>query len=286
MLCYTATGDTRPHEAVADMELALRQGIDVVSTSVVSLVHPASAADRRMVRSLEAACAEGGTSCFTSGIDPGAANDLLPLTLFSLCTRVDRIQVTENLDYATYDVGAVLFDIFGFGGALDQTPMILLPGVLSMTWGCAIHLMAEGLGVEVEEIRESHERLAADRDITVAGRVVEKGTQAAMRFQVAGVVGGQERIVVEHITRIAPDVAPEWPPPAGGYHVVLEGNPNITVDFEMVGEDGDHNTGGLVVTAMRVLNAIPAVKAARAGLLTPLDLPLITGRGAMSHAVA
>jgi 4-hydroxy-tetrahydrodipicolinate reductase len=30
---------------------------------------------------------------------------------------------------------------------------------------------------------------------------------------------------------------------------------------------------------MRVLNAIPAVVAAPPGLLTPLDLPLITGRG-------
>ena len=47
----------------------------------------------------------------------------------------------------------------------------------------------------------------------------------------------------------------------------------------MMGEDGDHNTGGLLVTAMRVLNAIPAVCAAPPGLLSTLDLPLVTGKG-------
>jgi 4-hydroxy-tetrahydrodipicolinate reductase len=42
----------------------------------------------------------------------------------------------------------------------------------------------------------------------------------------------------------------------------------------MVGEDGDHNTGGLIATAMRIINAIPSVCAAEPGLLSTLDLPL------------
>jgi 4-hydroxy-tetrahydrodipicolinate reductase len=50
----------------------------------------------------------------------------------------------------------------------------------------------------------------------------------------------------------------------------------------MVGEDGDHNTGGLVVTAMRLLNAVPAVCAAEPGLLSGNDLSIIAGRHLMS----
>ncbi|MBO0865871.1 MAG: diacylglycerol kinase, partial [Mycobacterium sp.] len=42
---------------------------------------------------------------------------------------------------------------------------------------------------------------------------------------------------------------------------------------------GDHNHAGLVATAMRVVNAIPAVVAAPPGIRTTLDLPLVTGRG-------
>jgi 4-hydroxy-tetrahydrodipicolinate reductase len=47
----------------------------------------------------------------------------------------------------------------------------------------------------------------------------------------------------------------------------------------MLGSDGDHNTAGLKATAMRLVNAVPAVIAAEPGLLTALDLPLVTGLG-------
>jgi 4-hydroxy-tetrahydrodipicolinate reductase len=49
----------------------------------------------------------------------------------------------------------------------------------------------------------------------------------------------------------------------------------------MMGADGDHNTAGLVGTAARLVNTIPAVCAAPPGLLSVLDLPLITGKGLM-----
>jgi 4-hydroxy-tetrahydrodipicolinate reductase len=62
----------------------------------------------------------------------------------------------------------------------------------------------------------------------------------------------------------------------------LEGSPTYTLDFEMMGEDGDHNTGGLVATGMRIINAIPAVCAAPPGVISTLDLPLVTGRGLLS----
>ncbi|MDX1650079.1 MAG: dihydrodipicolinate reductase, partial [Myxococcota bacterium] len=39
-VCYTATADLRPMEAVDDMARILRSGKDVVSSSVVGLVHP------------------------------------------------------------------------------------------------------------------------------------------------------------------------------------------------------------------------------------------------------
>jgi 4-hydroxy-tetrahydrodipicolinate reductase len=46
-----------------------------------------------------------------------------------------------------------------------------------------------------------------------------------------------------------------------------------------MGTDGDHNTAGLKATAMRLVNAVPMVIAASPGLVTALDLPLVTGRG-------
>jgi 4-hydroxy-tetrahydrodipicolinate reductase len=106
---------------------------------------------------------------------------------------------------------------------------------------------------------------------------------AGLRFEIQGIVGGEPKIVIEHVTRMHDDVAPDWPQPLGkgGYRVMAKGSPNLQIDFQMEGESGDHNEAGLLTTAMRVLNAIPAVCAAPPGLLSVLDMPLVTGRGLM-----
>jgi hypothetical protein len=242
---------------------------------------------QQMVERLEAACREGGTSCFTSGIDPGFANDLLPITLLGVCERVDSVRIQEILNYATYEQPEVLFHTMGFGQELDQTPLLLLPGVLGFAWGGVIRMIAEAAGAEVEEVREVFERATLDRDIVLPYGTVKAGTQAGLRFEVQGIVGGEPRIIAEHVTRLDDEVAPEWPTQEGTqgfYRVMVDGSPSLDCRLEIESEDGDHNTGGLVVTAMKVLNAIPAVVEAPPGVLSAIDLPIIGGRGSMHQA--
>ncbi len=280
VVSYMATGDLRPKEAVDDLCRVLAAGIDVVSTAVVPLVYP-PAADKRAVAKLEEACRAGDASCFTSGIDPGFANDLLPLVLSGFCSRIESVRVAEILNYDTYDQPDVLFGMFGFGQPLDTVPLILAPGVLSMTWGPTVRMLAAELGVELDDLREVHERVPAPETFAIPSGTIDAGTTAALRFEVQGVVDGRPAIVLEHVTRLRDDLAPEWPAPpsGGGYRIDITGDPTWRCELGMVGADGDHNHGGLLATAMRLLNAIPDVCAAPAGLLVPSDLPLITGRG-------
>ena len=277
-VCYTATADRRPFDAVKDIARILASGKNVVSSSVVGLVHPTSLrAD--ITNQLEDACRQGRSSFLTSGIDPGFANDTLPLVLSGLCEHWNEIRVQEIINYATYDQPVVLFETMGFGGSLDETPLILNPGVLTFAWGGTVRLLAEGLGVELDEIREVHERRPATRPIHIGDHVVEAGTTAALRFEIQGIVGGRPAIVVEHVTRLDDSLAPEWPSGSGSYRVLIDGSPGMKCEFEFWDEHGDHAVGGVVLTATRLVNAIPAVCAAPPGLLSALDLPLITGRG-------
>ncbi len=276
---YTATADLRPGEAIADMARILAAGVNVVSSSVVPLIYPPHVAPE-MRRPLEEACRTGGSSCFTSGIDPGFANDLLPLALVGTCEYVDSVRVMEIVNYNTYDQPQVLFETMGFGQPLDATPLLLIPGVLGFAWGGVVRSIAQGLGVEIEELRESHERLPAPESIDLGFGVVEAGTTAALRFEVEGLVDGRPVVVLEHVTRLDDSLAPDWPQPVGhsGYRVIVSGNPNYTLDLQMMGDDGDHNTAGLVGTAGRIVNAIPAVCEAAPGLLSVHDLPLVALR--------
>ena len=187
----------------------------------------------------------------------------------------------ELLDYSTYDSATVMFDVMGFGKPMDETPMLLMPGVLSLAWGSVVRQIAAGLDIELDELKETVVKLPAPDTFEIASGTIEKGTMAALRFEVLGMYRGRPAVVLEHVTRLRTDLGPDWPQPAGQgcYRVEVKGEPIYTVDMQLMGTDGDHNTAGLKATAMRLVNAVEAVVAAPAGLVTALDLPLITGRG-------
>ena len=106
--------------------------------------------------------------------------------------------------------------------------------------------------------------LPAPDTFEIASGAIEAGTAAALRFEVSGMLGGRAVCVLEHITRLRADLGPDWPQPAGQgcYRVVVTCEPNYTLDLQLLGTDGDHNTAGLKATAMRLVNAVPAVVAA------------------------
>ena len=97
----------------------------------------------------------GGASLFVSGIDPGFATDALPVLLTSICGRVDRIRMMEIMSYEHYDDADTQFRWFGFGAPMDSPlPPYLAPGRLTRYWGPTVELVAAGIGVEIDEIRE------------------------------------------------------------------------------------------------------------------------------------
>lgn len=277
---HTAMADHRLFEAIEDLARLLRAGINVVSSGPVFLQYPYGTADDMAKPVIEAAL-EGGASLWVNGVDPGFANDWLPLVLTGVSERIDEVRCLEVLNYATYNQPMIVFDVMGLGRSMDNVPMLLQPGVLSMAWGSVVHQIAAGLDVLLDNVEEWYERLPAPETFDISSGVVEQGTVAGLHFEVRGMRAGRAVIVLEHVTRLRDDIGPDWPQPAGQgcYRVVVSGEPNYTLDLQLLGSDGDHNTAGLKATAMRLVNAVPAVVAARPGLLSALDLPLITGRG-------
>ncbi|MBW2243981.1 MAG: diacylglycerol kinase [Deltaproteobacteria bacterium] len=277
---YTATADLRPMEAVDDVCRILRSGKNVVTSSLIQLVHP-SGFGPEVEKRIAEACRIGGASFFASGIDPGFANDVLPLVLSGLSERWTQIRIREIVNYASYDQPEVVLGTMGFGKPLDETPLLLQPGVLSVAWGGTIRMLAAGLGLELDEISQETEAQAAPRDLETAMGTIEAGTRAAIRFEVQGIVDGVKRLVVEHVTRMHDDVAPDWPQSEGGYHIIIEGVPRLVCKLDMEDEHGDHAVGGVILTATRIVNAVPAVVAAEPRPLAALDVGFVTGRGLM-----
>jgi hypothetical protein len=278
---YTATADTRPDDAFADLVACLEAGANVVSTSFYPLLHPASA-PTPMIEAVERACATGDASVFVSGIDPGWALDILPMLVSGVSAGIEEIRVQEIFNYALYDAPDVVRNVIGFGGPMDTTPLMLLDVALEMVWAPMVRILAESLGVELDAIATHVERRPLERTVEVPGMgTFVAGTQGAFRFEVQGVVDGRPRLVMEHVTRIDDDCAPDWPvstAPGGIHRVRITGHPNldVTIHGTEPGEPGAAG-GGNATAANRIVNAIPAVCDAPAGLLSVLDLPPITG---------
>ncbi|MGE2722230.1 diacylglycerol kinase [Mycolicibacterium celeriflavum] len=279
---YCAMGDTRLPDAMADVRKILAAGIDVVGSGLGVLQYPWQVIPDKYIQRIEDAAREGNSTVFMTGVDPGFVTDLLPFALAGTCQSIEQIRTMEIADYASYDGATVMFDVMGFGNEIGDLPMLYQPGVLSIAWGTAIRQLAAGLGVEVDEIKDSVEQEPAPEDFDVAVGTIKKGTVAAVRFQIEGMVAGKPVIVVEHVTRLRGDLRPDWAQPAqpgGSYRVEITGEPSYVMDICPTSRNGDHNYAAILAAAGRIVNAIPDVVAAAPGIRTTLDMPLVTGKG-------
>ena len=280
-VAYTASGDIRPDEAVADIASLLRLGVHVVTPALYGMYHPASA-DPATRDILNEACQVGQSSLFVSGIDPGWGNDILPAILSGLCSEIELIRCQEIFDYSTYDQPDSVRFLVGMGQPMDEMPPMVTPGIPTMVWGPSVRLIGDALGVEFDDIVETLERKPLDQTVTNQLGVFEQGTQGALRFEIQGHLDGRPVVIVEHVTRIDPECAPEWPQPtsgAGTHRVIVEGSPRLEVSVEAESEGGNRAAGGNETAANRLVNAIPWLQSATPGIHDALAVPLSFGRG-------
>jgi hypothetical protein len=276
-LVYTASGDIRPDDALDDIQRALAAGITVVTPSVYPLYDPRNAPAELLEPLLQIA-QSGGASLLVTGIDPGWGNDILPVIMTGLASTIDQIRCQEIFDYSTYDQPDAVRYLVGFGQPMDEVPPMVAPTVPTMVWGGQVRMIARALGVTLDEVRETVDRVPLQETVTNAMGTFDAGTQGGLRFEVQGIVDGEPLIIIEHITRIDSGVAPDWPSPpdggAGAHKVVLEGRPRIEVNIEATDEGGNRAAGGNATAAARLVNAIPWLLEATPSVYDAFDVPL------------
>lgn len=249
----------------------LASGKNVITT--VGYMYP-KVYGPKLTRRLEEACRRGGSTFHSTGLNPGWLGDLLPLTMTALSKRVDKIHVREISNFQHYPSPEIMFDMMGFG----KTPTQFKKDAerysfwLSGLFRENIQMIADALGVKLDDIAESTVRELAPADLETAAGIVKKGTVAGQHWEWAGVVGGEKIIVHETVWRMHESVAPGWA--TGDHSITIEGEPRMQVNFDArwIGD-------GLQGTAMHAVNAVPYVCDAPSGVKTFLDLPWIIGKG-------
>jgi hypothetical protein len=124
----------------------LEAGANVVSTAAFINGRGLGADRERILQ----ACERGGSSMFGTGISPGFV-ELIGIAAASICDRIDKVTIDEGSDTTLYDSPETERPA-GFGLQLDDPE---LPGMAARgtaVFGEAVALVADALGVELDEI--------------------------------------------------------------------------------------------------------------------------------------
>ena len=265
-----------PEQDLEDICALLAGGKNVIT--VVGFLYPTALGGDVAAR-LKDACQAGGSSFHGTGLNPGWMGDLLPLSMSALSRRLENIHVLEISNFQYYPSPEIMFGSMGFGAteadfrAHGERRKHWLDGLFTES----VTLVADGLGLALDEVRSEMTLALAERDLDTAAGTVAAGTVAGQHWRWCGVRDGQERIVHETVWRMHADVAAGWP--TGSHSVRLTGEPVIKLSL-----DGDYVSDGLQATAMHAVNAIPHVCVSPPGIRTLLDLPAIAGYGAFDQS--
>ena len=151
---YSAVGSTLPEafdSTIDTLCVLLRHGFNVTSSSLEHLVHPVIVPEA--MERLAQACADGGSSFYDTGINPGFTMDLWPITMSRLSRSIDQVRVTESVDMARYD-SPMARDFMGFGlrrAIARSTPC-------TATWRtspfyASLRQVADAIGCRLDDVR-------------------------------------------------------------------------------------------------------------------------------------
>jgi hypothetical protein len=263
VVLYMGKVETDTPGCFADVCDLLSSGKNVVATGS-RFIHPRSLHES-LADGIENACRAGGSSFLGVGLYPGFFGEALAPVLSRLTQRTRRISVREVLDYSTYASHDLVFNAMGYGHDPEDTaPLLSNTDYAASAWIGSATVLAQSLGLEIRSVTGFREVVTTPRDLTVAAGQIPAGTVGAMRFGVE-VDCGETTMAVEHLTRMADDLAPDWPTEIG-YEITFEGEPYMRVHLVIGSHDEDHSAQGCLATAMHAINAIPTVIAAEPGL--------------------
>ena len=213
-------------------------------------------------RRIDARAREAGVTVLGTGVNPGFVMDTLALALSAACQWVSGLEVRRVVDVSKRRIQ--LQRKVGVGITLAQFEERKATGRFGHVGLMeSARLVAHALAWPIDEWQEVLEPVvcAGPRE---AGEIrLEKGQVAGIHQVASGRSNGREALRMElEMSAGAPQPRDE---------VVIEGRPPVHMVIEG-GVQGD------LATAAIVANAIPTVVAARPGLLTMADLPLLYAR--------
>jgi hypothetical protein len=270
---------------VDELVRILEAGVNVVASASFITGHNLGDGRRR----LEEACNRGGSTLFGSGVSPGFA-ELLAIVATTACDRVDKITIAESADTTLYDSPDTERPC-GFGTAIDDPALAPMAEKGTAVFAEAVRLVADAIGVELDEIKCLSEYAQTTEDLAMAAWTIPAGHVAGVFASWQGIANGKTVVDINVRWKKGQTLEPDWQLDGDGWKITIDGRPtvNMQVGFlppqdmiENAKSIEDFFVLGHIMTAMPPIHAIPAVVAAGPGIATYNDLPMPQARGVVA----
>jgi hypothetical protein len=261
---------------VDELGRILGAGINVVTTA--EFLTGRSRGESARAR-IQAAAERGGASIFGSGMNPGYAQ-LLAGVATGICEDVRHVRAVESVDVSLFAADSNMDDL-GWGRPMGDPghPDDVRAAVSVFEDG--VEVLADILGVDLDDVGCHVEFAAAVEDLDLPGRPIAAGTVACIDLRFVGIVAGVEVLELHQRWAMSSQLEPPMPV-EHGYKVEVDGSPQITLTLGIMPDQPletlsveDMHGIGMTITGMPVVHAIPAVVAARPGIVTYADLPVV-----------
>jgi hypothetical protein len=207
---------------------------------------------------LDKAAKDWGVALVGTGVNPGFAMDKLAVTLAAVSQRIEHVSALRIVDAGTRRLP--LQKKVGAGMSEAEFRAQAQAGVIKhVGLPESVAMIADSLNLQVDQIVETIEPVLAKAGVTTPFLTVAAGQVAGVHQIARGMKGGAEIIYLELQMYVGA--------PAPADTIELQGEPNISLVIPG-GSPGD------IATASVVVNTIPVILDAPAGLRTARDLPI------------
>lgn len=253
--------DSFTAKAFDKIKFILEKKINVVTTAE-EMAYP-KAQEPELTEKMDAIAKENGVSVLGTGINPGLIMDLL-VVIMTGCMQ-DVTKITSRRVNSLSPFGPAVMEEQGIGLSVEEFNKLKAEGNLAGHVGFheSINMIADAIGWKVDKIEQDMEAIVTDVDRQAPHGFAAAGDVAGVAMKGWGYVNGEKLIEMDHPQQIEPEQVGV----STGDYVIIEGNPAINM------VNSPEVEGGIGTIAM-VVNMIPHIINARAGLQTMLSLPV------------
>ena len=266
--------------SVDELVRILEAGVNVVTTAAfITGANLGLDRDR-----LVSACARGGSSLFGTGVSPGFV-DFVAGVIAGICSRVDKVVVCETADTTFYD-SPDTERAAGFGHPIDDPGLADMARTGTAVFGEAVAMVADMLGVELDEIVCESEFAQTTEDLVMTSWTIAAGHVAGLAASWQGRISGRTIIDLNVRWKKGSTLDPPWRIEKDGWVITVEGLPTVTASIDLLPPPDfqaetiqEFMAIGHIITALPALNAIAPIVNAPPGIVTYADLALPLPRG-------